>query len=545
MSDFSALKMQSLGRDDDIPELTSLLLKRTLLISFFIIGFHLVVHPFATYLHPDTTGSLISGQALADEGRAVQPFTWDYIAFHKGKSPLPETLPVVELQEDLRVPTLRYPPGYAWLIATGLKLGFSASQTCLVVFYGVTFLSAFFWQLWAIRCGISLFRSAISLSPLVFFGPATTTDPICFLIAVVLLFLLTKELRTSTVFVACFLMVGANMIRYASILLVPFWFLACLTRPINLKNKIIVGVSCVIVVCVDQLSKASRIAGGDPYDDFSGRFPEAYEIAQALVFAAIGGWVPSVLWLKILLAAFVGCGLLGIALSIKTRELPRWVVDLALLQMSSAIVLVVAQYKYGDDFTQAPLSIARYWRYCAPGLICAYLYGSSFLYRNSVAIRGSAYHIGRVAVPGCFSVVLLLCLVDQATVSRIYHSEMVVGADGFSRNPETHAAQDYLRRLNVDQVLTDHHDTVFGILSLDQRRIRSLYAISGLKVEGQKLIALVLRKSKKWPFPHLSPRGGTAKQRFDDTCDAIEERKIGDVIIFVYRCRESRELDLS
>jgi hypothetical protein len=495
-----------------------------LAISALGILLHCVVFPFPPYIHPDTTGLIIAGETLANEGKAVQPYRWDYVFEVLGKFNVSDEAPVVDLSSDQRVPGEKYPPGYSWLVALGVSVGLSASDTCQVIFYLTLFLTSFCWLFWAQRCDIGLGVSVFSLLPLLMSGPATVTDPLGYLAASVLFAALTCQLTWRTLLMAVVVMAYADLTRYAAILLVGFWFMAWMTRRIDLRQRFWVGVSCAIVFLIDIFWKKISSGGLDPMSQFSGGWPNASEVVRASVYACLGGWTPESVVLKAIFVACVANGVVGVLHSFRLGELPGWVLDVIILQFATFMVLVVAQYKYGADFTQAPVAIARYWRYGAPGLICVHHFGISYLYASVFGLFKIKYRFVSV-LPFGYLIVLLLSTVQLMASNRDKWVSYRLGQDGFLRREREHEVHVYVQQFDPQALLADNHEEVFG--AIEPKRTKSIFYMDGFEVSDNGLIAFVSNSTQ---------RGLHVKEVLDQQLEIVDYREFGDrVSVGIYR----------
>lgn len=490
-----------------------------LAIAAFVVLIHRMVFPFAIHIHPDTTGLIVSGEALAAEGKALQPFRWDYVFEHLGKINVSSEQPVVTLEEDQRVEGVKYPHGYSWIVATGNLAGLSTDKTCQFAFYLTMFGAAFCWLTWASRWEIPLPVALVSLAPLVMNGPATVTDPFGYLAAVVLLLILSSDFNPRWIIAAFLVMAFADLIRYAAILLIFFWFGAWMFRPITWTRRFWICVSCVAVVAVDTAWKFLSSGGLDPMSEFSGGWPDSGELARACVYAITGGWTPISTWLKALLVGFAGLGMLGAVLAAIQKQFPRWIGDVLFIQAATIFVLSVAQYKYGADFTQAPISIARYWKYCAPGLICVHMFGLAYLGSLLPARQDETATNARLITRLSYAAVIVASLVQWNIADRGKWQKYKLGSDNFLRRATNHDIHQYLEEQDLVAVLADAHESVFGFTKFPQQKIKSVYYMSGFESNTEGKLALVLNSSK---------RGLMVKDKLDEELKLLEFVEISE-----------------
>ncbi len=453
---------------------------------------HALIYPYAVYLHPDTTGLVIAGEALADEGRLVQPFRWDYIFEVSGKDIVSDDQPIVSLDHDARVGGVIYPPGYSWIVAAGRLAGLSTSQTCWGAFYAALGLSAFCWLWWGQRSGVPLSSVCVGLLTLLAIGPATVTDPFGWLAAAVILLIVTFEFRLALIVLATIVMIWADLIRHAAILAGAAWFWLWMTRRITVGQRLWVCVSCAVIVVVDFLAKYLRTGGLDPMSMFQGGWPDSTEAVRAVYYAVLGGWSPNAAVLKVLVGLLAGLGLVGLLIRPRTALQQRWICDLVILQGATAFVLCIAQYKYGADFTKAPVAIARYWRYCAPGLVCAHLFGLGLL----VGRYSGSSPRWRTLMMSAYAIVVVAAVALSVVENRERWSANVVGHDGFGRRSTTAEVHQLLQSdSQLTAVLTDNHQLVFT--AVDPQQIHCIYYQSGFVSEAGGRIAVVTSQTDR------------------------------------------------
>jgi hypothetical protein len=515
--------LSPLGADKPSAEVTDVRRTSIGMLLLIAVGFplaHALIYPFPIFLHPDTTGLVLAGEALANEGRAVQPFRWDYIFEVLEKKTVSGDTEIVDLGQDDRMPGIIYPPGYSWIVAAGISVGLSASQTCLIAFYLTMLSAAFCWLLWAQRMGISRIAILLGLLTVLMSGPATVTDPFGWLAAAFVLTVVTFEFNIWCVIAATIVMTWADLIRHAAILIAIAWFWLWMTRRITVIQRLMIVVSCAIVVTGDLGSKFLRTGGMDPMSLFSGGWPTSVEVVKAFVYALLGGWTPVSVWLKIILVLLAGLGLPGVLLKARKFAMPRWVLDLLIFQSATAFVLCVAQYKYGADFTKAPIAIARYWRYCTPGLICLHLYG---LGRVSQALmsrfQADQKSVFRHALSACYALTLMAATLQWVHDSRIKWSGYVEGPDGFSRREATSRVHAELQNRPLLAVLTDNHQRTFT--AIEPAKTKSIYGMSGFYSDVDGVIALVTGDGE---------RGRVARAACEDKLQKEDSRQITESI---------------
>ncbi len=460
-------------------------------ISVIICLIHFLIYPFQISLHPDTTGSIEAAESFIEEGKLLQPFEWTYIFERKGKLTMPRDGKIINLNNDDRVGVNWYPPGYSLLIALGLAIGFTTAETASICFYACMFLSINIWLLWAVRVKIPISIIIISVCTYLKTAPATITDPFGYFFAALIMFLSTFRLTPITLLAGGIAAAIAVQFRHAAIFLPITWFFMCIYRCNSRPQLFWLIVSCIVGIFTDLLSKLLRSGSVDVMGNvWDGQFPSLVEITKASYYAVNGGWSPSSYGLKFISLFLCLATIFYLLDRYKKKQISRWEIDLVIMQVGTLIVLCGAQYKYGADFTKAPIAIARYWHYVTPGIVCLQVISFGWL-MFKISRRTLFHYIPKLCCSFFFFIVVFELILENRT--KLFKFKQ--SPDGFSRSELFESVHEQLRNIDLLATLTDSHQ--FTFTSVDPKKHKNIFYMEGFFSLKSGNIALVTTGSKR------------------------------------------------